>query len=152
MQLPPDDELVMVSGQPPIRAQKLRYHEDRNFTVRRDAPPALVDEGYPDCPPQRPDDWSALRPLVELAKPADLATMESTVGGDDGALARRPELEPAEIIAEREPNGDDLALLDDSDDFDVETVPSSVPNRRPDPRLQRVARLAALDPNDGIPL
>lgn len=152
MQLPPDDELVMVSGQPPIRAQKLRYHDDRNFTVRRDAPPALADDGYPDCPPQRPDDWSALRPLVELAKPADMATMESAVGGDEGGLARRPELEPAAIIAEREPNGDDLALLDDSDDFDVETVPSSVPNRRPDQRLQRVARLAALDPNDGIPL
>jgi type IV secretion system protein VirD4 len=152
MQLPPDDELVMVSGQPPIRAQKLRYHEDRNFTVRLDAPPALADNGYPDCPPQRADDWGSLRPSVELAKAADLPTMESTAGGDEGGLARRPELEPAAIIAEREPNADDLALLDDSDDFDVETVPSSVPNRRPDPRLQRVARLAALDPNDGIPL
>ena len=46
MQLPPDDELVMVSGQPPIRAKKLRYHEDCNFTARAHAPPTLADDGY----------------------------------------------------------------------------------------------------------
>jgi type IV secretion system protein VirD4 len=34
MQLPADDELVMVSGAPPIRAKKLRYYTDRNFTER----------------------------------------------------------------------------------------------------------------------
>ncbi len=34
MQLPPDDELVMISGLPPIRAKKLKYYEDRNFTER----------------------------------------------------------------------------------------------------------------------
>jgi hypothetical protein len=45
-----------------------------------------------------------------------------------------------------------LAVLDDGDDFDIETVPSSVANRRPDRRLERAARLAALDPCDGISL
>ena len=34
MQLPPTDELVLVSGLAPIRAKKLRYYEDRNFTAR----------------------------------------------------------------------------------------------------------------------
>lgn len=34
MQLPADDELVMVSGAPPIRAKKLRYYTDRNFAER----------------------------------------------------------------------------------------------------------------------
>lgn len=34
MQLPADDEIVMVAGAPPIRAKKLRYYEDRNFTER----------------------------------------------------------------------------------------------------------------------
>ena len=34
MQLPADDEIVMVAGAPPIRAKKLRYYEDRNFTGR----------------------------------------------------------------------------------------------------------------------
>ncbi len=34
MQLPPADELVLVSGTPPIRARNLRYFEDRTFTRR----------------------------------------------------------------------------------------------------------------------
>jgi type IV secretion system protein VirD4 len=57
-------------------------------------------------------------------------------------------LEPAAIIADPERDRGDLGVLDDSDDFDTEDAPLS----RPDPRLQRAARLAALDPNDGIPL
>ena len=34
MQLPASDELVLISGLAPIRAKKLRYFEDRNFTDR----------------------------------------------------------------------------------------------------------------------
>lgn len=34
MQLPPDEEIILVSGAPPVRAQKLRYYQDRNFTER----------------------------------------------------------------------------------------------------------------------
>jgi type IV secretion system protein VirD4 len=32
MQLPAEDELVLVSGCPPIRAKKARYYEDRELT------------------------------------------------------------------------------------------------------------------------
>jgi type IV secretion system protein VirD4 len=34
MQLPATDEIVMVAGAPPVRARKLRYFEDGNFTAR----------------------------------------------------------------------------------------------------------------------
>ena len=34
MQLPPDDEIVMVAGVQPIRAKKVRYFKDRRFTER----------------------------------------------------------------------------------------------------------------------
>lgn len=34
MQMVPTDEVVMVSGTPPILAKKLRYFEDGNFTER----------------------------------------------------------------------------------------------------------------------
>ena len=34
MQLPPDDELVLVSGCSPIRAKKARYFEDERFRER----------------------------------------------------------------------------------------------------------------------
>lgn len=58
MQLPPKDELVMVSGLPPIRAKKLRYYEDRNFTERVLSAPVLGDGSYADRPAPRADDWS----------------------------------------------------------------------------------------------
>ena len=34
MQLPADEAIVMIAGLPPIRAQKLRYYQDRNFLER----------------------------------------------------------------------------------------------------------------------
>jgi type IV secretion system protein VirD4 len=60
MQLPASDELVLVSGLPPIRAKKLRYYEDRNFTSRVRQAPFLGIDGYRDRPPPRSDDWGAL--------------------------------------------------------------------------------------------
>ena len=57
MQLPPDDELVMVAGFAPIRAKKLRYYEDRTFRSRIFPAPVLAAGGYQDCPPARLDDW-----------------------------------------------------------------------------------------------
>jgi type IV secretion system protein VirD4 len=58
MQLPASDELVLLSGMPPIRAKKLRYFEDRRFLERISSPPALADGEYLDRPPERPHDWT----------------------------------------------------------------------------------------------
>lgn len=58
MQLPPDEELVMVAGHPPLRARKLRYYADRNFISRVSPPPALSEGGYADRPMLRPDGWN----------------------------------------------------------------------------------------------
>jgi type IV secretion system protein VirD4 len=41
-----------------IRAKKLRYYEDSNFTGRILPSPDLADDGYRDRPAPRPDDWS----------------------------------------------------------------------------------------------
>jgi type IV secretion system protein VirD4 len=60
MQLPPKDELVLVSGMAPIRAKKLRYYEDRNFIERVLPAPELTNGPYQDRPVSRPDDWSGL--------------------------------------------------------------------------------------------
>lgn len=57
LQLPTDDELVLVSGSAPIRAQKLQYYNDRNFLARRLPPPSLASDGYADTPPIRAHDW-----------------------------------------------------------------------------------------------
>ena len=57
MQLPHDDELVLVSGSPPIRAKKVRYYEDRRLTERVVALPAPVRKATDQtCR----DDWSTL--------------------------------------------------------------------------------------------
>ena len=53
LQLPADAALVLVSGTPPIRARKLAYYRDRNFTSRCLPPPALVRADRPGS-----DDWS----------------------------------------------------------------------------------------------
>ncbi|TIU34807.1 MAG: conjugal transfer protein TraG, partial [Mesorhizobium sp.] len=42
MQLPPTDEIVMVAGTPPIRANKVRYYEDVRFRERVLSPPELT--------------------------------------------------------------------------------------------------------------
>src|SRR3981189_2060004 len=56
MQLPPSDELVLVSGVPPIRAKKARYFENPRLAERVLAPPAVREQNgaHP------PDDWSGL--------------------------------------------------------------------------------------------
>jgi type IV secretion system protein VirD4 len=143
MQLPPDEAVVMVSGHPPTKAAKLRYYQDRNFTVRVLAPPGLGEGVYTDRPAPRADDWSGLSiPVSAVGAPA---------GGGDGGFADegghqlKPELDLAhDVAAIAEVN--DLAVLDDEDDVPL------LPPREVDPRLQRNARLAALDPDDGIAL
>src|SRR3990167_10824660 len=57
MQLPPDDEIVMVAGVHQIRAKKARYFEDRQLAERILAPPVLR-EHDPGALPK--DDWMTL--------------------------------------------------------------------------------------------
>ena len=141
MQLPPDEEVVMVSGHPPIQAAKLRYYEDRNFMHRVMAPPALATGTYADRPAARSDDWSGLAVLAVPKVPDALAE-----GGfaDEGGHQLKPELDIAIDIPTAE-GLDDLLVLDDEDDAPLRP-------RDLDPRQQRTARLAALDPDDGIAL
>jgi len=61
MQLPPEEELILVSGLPPIRARKIRHYADPNFTTRLLAAPALTLGSYADVPPRREDDWAGTR-------------------------------------------------------------------------------------------
>lgn len=61
MQLPADQEIVMLAGQPPIRARKLRYFQDSNFVTRVLIPPVLSQGScYADAPASRPDDWTSV--------------------------------------------------------------------------------------------
>jgi len=140
MQLPPDDALVMVSGHPPIKAKKLRYYQDRNFTSRVLPAPVLVSGGYADRPAARHDDWSDLPTLGGLRG----AFADDAGFADEGGHQLKPELEFA-TDARLLPSEDGLVVLDDEDDAPLR--PQEV-NRQ----LTRTARLAVLDPDDGIAL
>ncbi|MDE2112207.1 MAG: conjugal transfer protein TraG [Alphaproteobacteria bacterium] len=92
MQLPPSDELVLVSGLPPIRAQKLRYYQDRNFVLRIQPAPDLPIGPYPDRPPPRKDDWGGqIRGThAELSKSLDKEFGASEANTDDHSPQRQP--------------------------------------------------------------
>ena len=98
MQLPPAEELVLVSGMAPIRARKLRYYEDRNFRRRILPPPGLGLGGYADRPAPQPDDWSGLVRAADSRLGGD----EANGAEEDGGLEqqRHPAIEaPAPVTA-----------------------------------------------------
>ena len=55
MQLPNDDELVLVSGCQPIRAKKARYYEDAELKARILPPPTLSGRTLPSGPEGSPN-------------------------------------------------------------------------------------------------
>ena len=145
MQLSAEQAIVMVSGHAPIRARKLRYYEDRNFTLRVRPAPKLSESSFQDRPPSRPDTWSGFNVKAAYEKPALVSTAQpGTV--DDGGLQRKPELL--------------LSTMDDvehesrnvTEDERQDLKPSVLRDVPRDPKLSRPARLAALDPYDDIPL
>src|SRR5450631_3304255 len=138
MQLPPDDELVMVSGHPPIRAAKLRYHQDKNFAARVLDPPVLSDARYGDHPPPRHDDWSSLGAWSDAAMPDATAVVAGADSAIDGGLEWRPDLNPIATAVDHDHDAGDLAVLDDADDFDAHSGTPIAARDRPDPRLVRV--------------
>jgi type IV secretion system protein VirD4 len=118
MQLPPADELVLVSGLPPIRAKKLRYYEDGNFKTRIFAAPTLTNGHYADRPAARPDDWGGqVRGMhVRLAAAADEEA--GVTEEEEGGLQqqRHPGLPEEEIARSHTPHEVDLGLPDDDSD------------------------------------
>jgi type IV secretion system protein VirD4 len=97
MQLPPQDELVLVSSLPPIRAKKLKYYEDTNFIRRVLAVPDLGSGGrYPDCPPPRPNDWGCQVRQPHLGLSAD--TSNGVCADEGGRSQERAPGDEAEIV------------------------------------------------------
>ena len=145
MQLPPADELVLVSGLAPIRAQKLRYYQDRNFTSRVMPPPALTDGTYVDRPMARTNDWGSLarRPDARLARAEDAADAES----EDGGLQqqRHPGLGEDSTPKHEEPKQLDL-LAADQEESDSATDQKAMDRAR---GLSAVARGYGINEGSG---
>jgi len=145
MQLPSADEIVLVSGAPPVRAKKARYYEDRQLTARILAPPRLDPEDHERDAPPATDDWSAHPPI---SAPVTTRKKGSADGDEpDGGVRREPELPEHEQIApEASPAREEFASLDGEPDDDAQRT------RQMQGRFRSVARQAALDPDDGIEL
>ena len=94
MQLPSDQELVLVAGSPPVRALKLRYYEDLNFTERLKHAP-----DFAACIPDvRGNDWGAeVRSIHEGLMQA--AELEPEVEGLGPQKARDAARERAQVSA-----------------------------------------------------
>ncbi len=145
MELPPADEIILVSGLPPIRAKKARYYEDRRLNGRILPPPQRqsVNDGKAlnSADSSVRDDWSALPPpRRETASDEDPA---------NGGIRREPELPEHADVAPIEPTPAptiDTFAADEPDDEE------SIKARLLRSQGRALARQAALDPDDGIAL
>jgi type IV secretion system protein VirD4 len=147
MQLPPDDEIVMVAGSPPIRAKKARYYVDPRLTERILPPPdpATI------AASARPDGWTALKPLAPdaaLVAVAEKAARKKEEDKANSGLRREPDMpQHVEIVHEKkEPAPEDEFRHLLGDDQEDSARQRQVMRRQ----MRGVARQAAMDPNDGI--
>jgi len=121
MQLSPMDELVLVSGFPPIRAKKIRYFEDGNFTGRVLGTPPLSEGPYQDRPSPRPNDWGGQVRNLHVGLQENPAGTESSAQDEGGRGQQRLPGQDEEIsrpgpdVAEgTEQDQDDSAAGDDA--------------------------------------
>src|SRR6266702_2000651 len=144
MQLPLDDELVLVSGVPPIRARKARYFEDHRLTERVLAPPAAREQNgaHP------PDDWSQLpAPAVSTGSEAYSSGKKRSDDPANGGIRRELELPQHEEIArEQVKPKPEFAFGEEEPDDDA------VRARALRQQVRNLARQGAMDPGDGLGL
>jgi len=141
MQLPPGDELVLVSGIPPIRAKKARYYEDIRLSERV-LPPQVVTKQDSSL---SSDDWSQL-PAVANQE------VSSSVGADiddpsNGGIRREPQLPQHEEVLPVQAKATPEFAFNEEDSDDV-----ALRARMRRQQARNVARQAAMDTGDGIKL
>ncbi|MDW3224273.1 MAG: conjugal transfer protein TraG [Paracoccaceae bacterium] len=141
MQLPPTDEIVMVAGTSPIRAQKARYFKDAQLQARV-LPPATAQKT--DAPAN--DDWSQIAPPrpPEIADP-ETQTAEDATTDDPNEQRRQPELDRTQETEKEK-------LIENEFEPDLKKPPKdqTVQLRQLDQQARQLARQASMDPNDGI--
>ena len=143
MQLPPTDEVVMVAGTPPIRAEKARYFEDAQFQARILPPPdsKLTVEA-------RDDDWSAL----PLPSAPEIASREAKPDREEAGETQHEKRQQAELNQATVP--DEVKPMGNEFEPDLKTPLSdrAAQLRLFDQQARQAAQRASLDPDDGIEL
>ncbi|MGK9166694.1 conjugal transfer protein TraG [Inquilinus limosus] len=143
MQLPPTEELVLVSGMPPIQARKVRYYEDPRLARRVLSPPPELSLA-PKEAAVGASDWSV--PPGNGSAATERAG-DSTEDPANGGIRREPMLPEHEAISpEAAESVREFADLEDEPDD--EAVKARAVRRA----MRVAARQAAMDPDDGIRL
>jgi type IV secretion system protein VirD4 len=153
MQLPSDEEIVMIAGVPPIRTKKARYFEDARLNERVLPVPEVFNS---DVPPKA-DDWSVLKPILVPAVTGSGAAkgqavrseaiMEDTDSANAG-LRREPGLDRHKDIAPEPVRGPINEFDPDNDEPDADAVADRMLVRS----MRNVARQVSMDPGDGMEL
>jgi type IV secretion system protein VirD4 len=117
MQLPPDDEIVMISGSAPVRAKKARYYEDPELAGRI-LPPPRSSGGNAVLRPPAPNmsqvnTWSGAI--------ASAPTAAETDDPDNAGIRREPELpDHEEIVPEPRKPVQEFEPVEDEPDDDAQ--------------------------------
>ncbi|MBU6299295.1 MAG: IncP-type conjugal transfer protein TraG, partial [Alphaproteobacteria bacterium] len=141
MQLPTSEEIVLVSGCAPIRAQKVRYYQDKNLKRRILPPPQLPPQhgsgGGPENPPPPPNGpWTGpIIPSSPKAHSSDPA---------NAGVRREPELPQHEEIVPKPPDRPVQEFDMDANDDDDTTSQDF------DQQVRSVVRQTPLDPADDL--
>jgi len=152
MQLPPGDELVLVSGLHPVRAKKARYYEDRQLKARVLAPPTPKPSRGDRAQAHGPaDDWTTLAP--PKVRTASITPAHTTKPVDDedpanGGIRREPELGDHEEVVTPRPAPTREFEFGEEDREEMAAVKARVLQGQ----FGSVARQGTLDPGDGMAL
>jgi type IV secretion system protein VirD4 len=143
MQLPPDDEIVLVSGSHPVRAKKARYYEDRQLQARILPPPKPSASAPPTngdrVPPSPLHDWSDTVVAPPSGSDADDAA--------NAGIRREPELpEHEEIVSPPRDPAREFEMADEEPDDEAQRL------REVQRQMRTLARQASLDPGDDMGL
>ncbi|MEQ8402014.1 MAG: conjugal transfer protein TraG [Roseitalea porphyridii] len=143
MQLPPDDEIVMVAGTPPIRANKARYFQDAQFQARVMSPAQTELSSQ-----ERTDDWSSrpLPPCPEIVERDDRAD-ENEASDTQHEKRQQAELDQTRAPDEARPMSNEF-----EPDLKSSSTDRAAQLRQFDQQARQLARQASLDPDDGVEL
>ena len=148
MQLPPTDEIVMVSGCSPIRAKKARYFEDPRL-AERVLPPPKPETATATSTARRLERRCRSRPRRTSPLRSDGVQRPQDEDPANGGIRREPELPEHEDIAPETTARSTTSSSSIEDEPDDDAVRRRA---RSTSRMRRVARQASLDPDDGIEL
>jgi type IV secretion system protein VirD4 len=141
MQLPADDELIMVSGCPPIRAKKVRYFEDRQF-VERLLPPNLPTSAEPNDAQSEKDGRAYDSSLDAGRETSVCGLMEADTALAGDGTRHAPELAKFDrVVDDRTGSEPEFSFADEELDADIQWA------RKCAAREQSVSPKLAMDPD-----